>query len=377
MNSQLIPLKGAVLMATLTIAFLSCSSKPEQGTIKGNLKNFKDSFVYLDEITTISAKPKDSVKVDAQGNFSLKFETKEPSFYRIRLSENNYILLIIDEKEQIEFNADANNLGKTAQVKGSNESAKLFEATHQLQSNAERLDSLNGVFQREQGNPALDSIKTVLQNKYNKMLEDEEVFIKSFIDKNSSSLACLAIIDKLSPDEHFAYYTKLDAGLNKAHPTNSYTKMFHDKVVEMGRLNIGATAPDISLNTPDGKNIALSSLKGKVVLVDFWASWCRPCRAENPNVVRMYNTYKDKGFEVYSVSLDKDKEPWIKAIADDHLIWPSHVSDLGYWQSSVVKQYNISGIPYTCLLDREGKIVAKGLRGEELEQKIKELLQIK
>ena len=165
MNSKLIPLKGAVLMATLTIAFLSCSSKPEHGTIKGNLKNFKDSFVYLDEITTISAKPKDSVKVDAQGNFSLKFETKEPSFYRIRLTENNYILLIVDEKEQIEFNADANNLGKTAQVKGSNESAKLFEATHQLQSNAERLDSLNGVFQREQANPALDSIKTVLQNK--------------------------------------------------------------------------------------------------------------------------------------------------------------------------------------------------------------------
>lgn len=377
MNSKVIPLKGAMLMATLTIAFLSCSSKPEHGTIKGNLKNFKDSYVYLDEITTISAKPKDSVKVDAQGNFNLKFETKEPSFYRIRLSENNYILLIVDDKEQIEFNADANNLGRTAQVKGSNESAKLFEATHQLQSNAERLDSLNGVFQREQGNPALDSIKTVLQNMYNNMLEQEQIFIKSFIDKNSSSLACLAIIDKLSPDENLAYYKKLDAGLNKEHPSNSYTKMFHDKVVEMSRLSVGSVAPEISLNTPDGKTIALSSLKGKVVLVDFWASWCRPCRAENPNVVRMYNTYKEKGFEVYSVSLDKDKEPWIKAIADDHLIWPSHVSDLGYWQSSVVKQYNISGIPFTCLLDKDGKIVAKGLRGEELEQKVKELLNIK
>lgn len=377
MNKQISKVSGTILLALLTISFLSCSSKPEHGSIKGNLKNFKEGYVFLDEITTTSAKTKDSTKVDEKGNFTLKFDTKEPSFYRIRLAENNYILLIVNDKEQIEFAADANNLGKTAQVKGSSESSKLFEATHQLQSNAERLDSLNGVFQREQANPALDSIKAVLQTVYNKMMDEEVAYIKNFVDKNSSSLACLAIIDKLSPDENLDYYKKYDAGLSKSLPNNSYTKMFHDKVIELSRLSMGTVAPEIALNTPDGKNIALSSLKGKVVLVDFWASWCRPCRAENPNVVRMYNTYKDKGFEIYSVSLDKDKEAWVKAINDDHLIWPSHVSDLGYWQSSVVKQYNISGIPFTCLLDKEGKIVAKGLRGEELELKVKELLGIK
>lgn len=377
MNIKSIPFKGTVLVTVLTISFLSCSSKPEQGSIKGNLKNFKGTYVYLDEITTTAAQAKDSSKVDDQGNFSLKFDTKEPSFYRLRLAENNYILLIVNDKEQLDFKADASNLGKSAQIKGSPETEILFDATHQLQSNAEQLDSLNGVFQREQANPALDSIKNNLQNFYSLMLQNEVVYIKNFIDKNSGSLACLAIIDKLSPEEHFEYYKKLDEGLRKKLPNNSYTKMFHDKVVEMSRLSVGSEAPDISLNTPDGKNIALSSLKGKVVLVDFWASWCRPCRAENPNVVRIYNTYKDKGFEIYSVSLDKDKEPWVKAIADDGLIWPFHVSDLGYWQSSVVKQYNISGIPFTCLLDKNGKIVAKGLRGEELELKIKELLSVK
>jgi thiol-disulfide isomerase/thioredoxin len=377
MKNQNSGLLSIVLMALFTVAFLSCSSKPEQGIIKGNLTNFKDGYVYLDEITTQNAKVKDSVKIDDKGNFSLKFDTKEPSFYRIRLAENNYILLIVNDKEQIEFNADANNLGKTAQVKGSKESALLFEATHQLQRNAERLDSLNGVFQREQANPALDSIKFVLQESYNNMVDLENNYIKNFIDKNSSSLACLAIIDKLTPDVHLAYYKKLDASLSKSLPNNSYTKMFHEKVLELDRLSIGSLAPEIALNTPDGKSIALSSLKGKVVLIDFWASWCRPCRAENPNVVRMYNTYKDKGFDIYSVSLDKDKEAWMKAINDDHLLWPSHVSDLGYWQSSVVKQYNISGIPFTCLIDKEGKIVAKGLRGEELEIKLKELLGIK
>ena len=377
MNISKIPFKGLVLVAGLTMGFFSCSSKPEHGSIKGNLTNFKGTYVFLDEISITTAQPKDSSKVDAQGNFNLKFDVKEPSFYRIRLAENNYLLLIVNDKEQLEFSADALNLGRTAKVKGSVESGKLFDATHQLQRNAERLDSLNGVFQREQNNPSLDSIKMVLQTVYNTMINNEAAYIKDFIDKNSTSLACLAIIDKLSPDEHLDYYKKLDKGLSKELPNNSYTKMFHDKVVEMSRLSLGSEAPEISLNTPDGKNIKLSSLKGKVVLIDFWASWCRPCRAENPNVVRMYNTYKDKGFEIYSVSLDKDKEPWVKAISDDHLVWPSHVSDLGYWQSSVVKQYNISGIPFTCLLDKDGKIVAKGLRGEELELKVKELLMIK
>jgi thiol-disulfide isomerase/thioredoxin len=377
MNLQQSLRSGYALLSLLSISFLSCSNKPESGNIKGNLKNFKDAYVYLDEITTKASTPKDSIKADADGNFTLKFDAKEPSFYRIRLSDNNYILLIVNNKEQIEFNADANNLGKTAQIKGSPESIKLFEATHQLQANAERLDSLNGVFQREQANPALDSIKFVLQESYNKMMENEALFIRNFIDKNPSSLACLAIIDKLLPDENLAYYKKLDAGLSKTLPNNSYTKMFHEKVVELSVLSIGSVAPDISLNTPEGKTIALSSLKGKVVLVDFWASWCRPCRAENPNVVRIYNAYKNKGFDVYSVSLDKDKNSWVKAIGDDGLIWPSHVSDLGYWQSSVVKQYNISGIPFTCLLDKEGRIVAKGLRGDELEQKVIELLKTK
>jgi len=303
---------GSALLILFSVSFLSCSSKPENGTIKGNLKNIKDGYVYLDEITAQASKPLDSTKVDEKGSFAFKFDTKEPSFYRIRLAENNYILLIVNDKEQIEFNADANNLGKTSQVKGSNESVKLFEATHQLQINAEQLDSLNGVFQREQANPALDSIKIVLQNSYNKMLDGEAIFIRDFIDKNPNSLACLAIIDKLPPDENLAYYKKLDLGLTKSFPNNSYTKMFHNKVVELSVLSIGSVAPEIALNTPDGKIIALSSLKGKVVLVDFWASWCRPCRTENPNVVRMYNIYKDKGFEVYSVSLDKDKDPWVK-----------------------------------------------------------------
>jgi thiol-disulfide isomerase/thioredoxin len=131
--------------------------------------------------------------------------------------------------------------------------------------------------------------------------------------------------------------------------------------------------PDIKLKNPEGKEIALSSLKGKLVLIDFWASWCGPCRKENPNVVRLYNAYKNKGFEIYSVSLDEEKEKWVKAIEKDGLKW-IHVSDLGGWQSSVCSQFNISSIPFTILVSKDGKIIAKGLRGKELEDKVKEIL---
>ncbi|WP_409286226.1 redoxin domain-containing protein [Pontibacter sp. G13] len=134
----------------------------------------------------------------------------------------------------------------------------------------------------------------------------------------------------------------------------------------------GQPAPDINLPTPDGANLSLSSLKGKVVLVDFWAAWCKPCRRENPNVVRIYNKYKDKGFEILGVSLDRTKDAWLKAIADDGLTWPQ-VSDLKFWQSEAAQTYGVSSIPYTVLVDRDGTIIAERLRGPSLEAKLAEI----
>ena len=139
-------------------------------------------------------------------------------------------------------------------------------------------------------------------------------------------------------------------------------------------INIGEIAPEINLKSPDGNLIALSSLKGKVVLLDFWASWCRPCRAENPNVVRLYNKYKDKGFTVYSVSLDQNKDKWMAAITQDQLTWSNHVSELTGWKSSAGNKYGVSSIPKTFLIDSKGKIIAYDLRGNDLEKKLSEIL---
>lgn len=135
----------------------------------------------------------------------------------------------------------------------------------------------------------------------------------------------------------------------------------------------GAVAPDFTQKSPEGEDISLSSLKGKVVLVDFWASWCGPCRRENPNVVRMYNKYKDQGFEILGVSLDKRKDPWVKAIEKDKLTW-YHVSDLKGWKNEVAQMYSVTSVPHTVLLDREGRIVARNLRGHDLEAKVAEII---
>ena len=138
------------------------------------------------------------------------------------------------------------------------------------------------------------------------------------------------------------------------------------------RLETGSPAPEIALPSPDGDTILLSSLRGNYVLLDFWASWCAPCRRENPNLVNVYKKYHDKGFEIYQVSLDRTRDAWVKGIEDDKLHWV-HVSDLQYWNSIVVPVYNIEGIPMSYLLDRQGRIIAQNLSGGRLEQELKQI----
>ena len=192
----------------------------------------------------------------------------------------------------------------------------------------------------------LTLIKIVIQEKF-----EQQKYLKEIVK----------LIEQAKQQEEFIFQQK-----NKVKEEQNTRK-------ELG-INIGAIAPEINLKSPNGDLISLSSLKGKVVLLDFWASWCRPCRAENPNVVRLYNKYKDKGFTVYSVSLDQNKDKWLAAIVQDQLNWSNHVSELTGWKSSAGAKYGISSIPKTFLINKKGEITGYDLRGNELEQKLSEIL---
>ncbi|MFK7845306.1 MAG: peroxiredoxin family protein [Rhodothermales bacterium] len=203
-----------------------------------------------------------------------------------------------------------------------------------------------------------------------------EAQIAKIPDTNASArkLALVGAIGGFQQAKASSAFMALSQAYTKAFPTDNPNLVANLKK-EAGRMastTIGAVAPEIEMPTPEGKSMKLSDLRGKIVLIDFWASWCGPCRRENPNVKRVYAKYKNKGFEILGVSLDKSKDRWVKAIAQDDLPWP-HVSDLKQWKNEAAKLYGVSSIPYTVLLDREGKIIATKLRGPALEAKLAEV----
>lgn len=353
---------------------LSCSSgKNGNVTISGTLDNSNGETLILEQLTFSQAIIKDSAKVDKNGKFEINTNLPEKGFYRLKINQQNYLVLILDTVENISIKANANNLADGYSIEGTSEDSKLLQTLNEkMKISSLKRDSLQRVFMAKQGDPNIEQIGQQLEAEFNASLNEQIEYIKNFIAANKYSFASLAAIEQLNPENDLETFKVLHDGLNEKFPNSSYVQVFTSRYKELSKLAIGAEAPDIVMNTPSGEALSLSSLKGKVVLIDFWASWCKPCRMENPNVVKLYAKYKDKGFEILGVSLDREKSAWEQAIKDDNLTW-KHVSDLAFWNSTVVKQYNITGVPYTVLVDREGKIIAKGLRGPQLEQKLEEI----
>ena len=212
------------------------------------------------------------------------------------------------------------------------------------------------------------------QTMYNQESEKNSQKLKNLLLANKEDIAVLMFLDNFPREKHAALHNEVVKALYAKYPDHQLVKeRYAIETSPATATSVGSIAPDLAYPDPDGNIRKLSDLRGKVVLLDFWASWCRPCRGENPHVVAMYQKYHDKGFEVYSVSLDRDKESWKRAIAADGLVWPNHVSDLKYWSSEAARTYGVSSIPSTFLLDPDGRIIAKNLRGEALTKALQQI----
>lgn len=361
---------GILILLAVILSITGCGKKEKNKSVHGRLRNAENSWIYMQQITEQGDKTIDSVLSEKDGTFKLQNPATDPEFYVLRSNATNVVFLFLKPEDNVEVTGDAKNLEMTYRVRGSKDS----ELIQQLRSHDRMLsDSLGKKYEELRAeNPELkDSIGLSLQRIYSVEMEN---YAKDFIRKNINSIVSLSATKFLNQQAELPLMNELgDALASKYSTDNRYVRDYMTLMSELNMLPPGSMCPEINLQTPEGKTMALSSLKGKVVLIDFWASWCAPCRQQNPHLVEVYNKYKGKDFEIFGVSLDENVAAWKNAIEKDGLTWPQ-VSDLKRWESSVVKVFHVEAIPYGILIDRQGKIVAKGIRTEELELKIMDAL---
>ncbi len=350
-----------ILSLLLLTALSACAGEPEGTLIKGTLPDAANLQVALDKVKIAGKQEQVAIgPIDADGNFALGFvEGLTPGTYQLRIGARRALIALEDGDHVVNIDGDLATLDKYGfTIKGSSASSEVATLMKRLTSESIQVtdlqDLLNDVSNAE-------AAAFIAYNALGKLGKDGIPIQK-------------AMAERLP-----------DTNPMKANYSNYIRAMEQRYAQQMAAelIKVGQPAPDIKLPNPDGKEYALSDLKGQVVLLDFWASWCGPCRRENPNVVKVYDKYKDDGFTIYSVSLDgpdarrtaglnaeqvaamkeNGKRKWLAAIAKDQLSWPYHVSELSKWNSVAGQTYGVRGIPKTFLIDREGKIAAVGLRG--------------
>lgn len=359
--------------------FMACGSNNASNAvdsyeITGTVKGASNALVVLHEITTAKLIFKDSVRTDANGKFLMKGTIPNATICYITVNSDKPpgVPVVLENKQKLKVDITLGDYIQ-AELKGDKANEKMNILYKLYMGHNKEMSEFQVRVNAIDPTLASDSMKLAIDAEYKSLQDKIYKEIRAFVNAHEGTLATYFAATYLMQETPVALIEEAANKMKATLPTSSYTLELENKVASIKPLDPGSVAPDISLTSPDGKVVKLSSLRGKVVMIDFWASWCRPCRMENPAVVALYNKYKQKGFEIYGVSLDQDMGKWKAAIVADGLTW-HHVSDLKGWSSTAAQLYKVNSIPFTVLLDKDGRILEKGLRSHQLEAKLQELL---
>ena len=387
-----------VILSACVVFSLSCQPRKKGTfTVEGTFKNADKLSaiagpipkVYLEEVSYGKDQPPvilDSAKLPVtSGSFTLTGSAKTQEIFEVVFGNNIIAVPLINDAPEVRLNVDLGKQNEFYTVSGSEASSQLRDLittfgkkNYDVESCMSTLDSLKQA-------SAPDSVLLAATGAKNNAIQDLNIYLKQVVNTNTNATICALTLSWASRTFPRSDFEASLSDLLRKYPDNgvlaalkqSYDQQKEQMALQQARDGqnswVGKQAPDLSLPDANGHTVSLASYKGKYLLVDFWASWCMPCRAENPNVVHVYNEFKDKNFAIVGVSLDKEKDAWQEAVRSDRLDW-TQVSDLKFWESKAVSTFHFDGIPFNVLIDPQGKIIAQGLRGDDLENKLKEVL---